>query len=118
MDLFGSIMFPDSFASGVPIMYLQFLENLGPRSVNYNWGGAVLACLYRELSRACRKSAVSINGPILLLQMWSWTRFPIGRPRPKNNLPFGQGDPNERMAFGAKWVQPHEWEGNPLRGTF
>jgi hypothetical protein len=118
MDLFGSVMFPDACTGGVPIMYLQFLEDLGPRQVDYNWGGAVLACLYRELSRACRGKTASINGPLLLLQMWYWTRFPLGRPRPKNDLPFGGEAGLERLAFGAKWTIPHVWEGNPLRGTF
>ena len=48
MELFGTIMFPDANASSVRLMYLQFLEDLGPPGQNYyNWGGAVLACLYR-----------------------------------------------------------------------
>ena len=43
--------------------------------------------------------------------MWSWTRFPIGRPRPKNDLPFGGEEILERLASGAKWTIPHEWDG-------
>ena len=107
MDLLGSVMFPDSSANGVPAMYLQFLEDLtGQRE--YNWGGAVLAFLYRELSRACREDEKSINGPLLLLQMWSWTRFAIGRPRPNHEiLPFGGQDIWRRNAFGVKWTKPH-----------
>jgi hypothetical protein len=66
MDLFGSVMFPDSSADGVPAMYLQFISDLEtPRE--YNWGGAVLAHLYRELSRACHAGADTIAGPMLLL---------------------------------------------------
>ena len=118
MDLFGSVMFPDANSSSVPIMYLQFLENLGHLEEDYNWGGAVLACLYRELSRACRKKTVSINGPLLLLQMWCWTRFPMGRPRGRHDLPFGGENQLERLAFGARWTIPHQWDGNPIRGTF
>lgn len=118
MDLLGSVMFPDASANGVPAMYLQFLENLAPQH-DYNWGGAVLAHLYRELTRACRAKEKSINGPLLLLQMWSWTRFAIGRPKPNHDiLPFGGSDLWRRNAFGVKWVKPHIWEGNPHRGTF
>ena len=118
MNLFGSIMFPDSNSSSVSLMYLPFLEDLGPRGEDhYNWGGAVLACLYRELSRACRYKAGSINGPLLLLQMWSWTRFAIGRPVP-HDVPFGGEIIDERLAYGATWTIPHQWEGNPPKGTF
>ncbi|XP_078180478.1 serine/threonine-protein phosphatase 7 long form homolog isoform X1 [Carex rostrata] len=117
MDLFGSIMFSDSNSSSVSLMYLQFVEDLSPQGVNYyNWGGAVLACLYRELSRVSRYKLASIHGPLLLLQMWSWTRFAIGRPIP-HNPEFGDEVMDERLAFGAKWTIPHDWGGNPRRGT-
>ena len=52
MELFGSVMFPDSSSNGVPTMYLQFISDL-ETPPEYNWGGAVLAYLYRELSRCC-----------------------------------------------------------------
>ena len=118
MELFGTIMFPDSNQSSVRLMYLQFLEDLGPRGVNhYNWGGAVLACLYRELSRACRFKTISINGPLLLLQMWSWTRFPIGRPKP-HDIPFNGEPMDERQVYGVKWTIPHLWKSSPRKGTF
>ena len=77
MDLFGSIMFPDKTGEAVPAMYLQFLNSLDRRQ-NYNWGCAVLAVLYRQLGEACRSSTDGIAGPLLLLQMWSWTRLPVG----------------------------------------
>lgn len=79
MDLFGSIMFPDKTGDSVAAMYLQFIRRLD-RPANLNWGNAVLAYLYRQLSEGCLKSVASISGPLLLLQMWSWTRFPIGMP--------------------------------------
>ncbi|XP_078156080.1 serine/threonine-protein phosphatase 7 long form homolog [Carex rostrata] len=89
MELFGTIMFPDSNSSSVRLMYLQFLEDLGPRGENYyNWGGA----------------------------MWSWTRFPIGRPRP-HDLPSNNEPVDERRAYGAKWTIPHRWKSNPKKGT-
>jgi hypothetical protein len=53
LHLLGSVMFPDSSSDGVPAMFLQFLENLH-NPPEYNWGCAVLAYLYRELSRSCR----------------------------------------------------------------
>jgi len=52
MDLFGSVMFPDSSGDVVPMMYLRLLEDLESPS-GYNWGGAVLAYLYHHLCHAC-----------------------------------------------------------------
>ena len=116
MDLFGSVMFPDSSADGVPAMYLQFISDLEtPRK--YNWGGAVLAHLYRELSRACHVGADTIAGPMLLLQIWSWTRFTVGRPIPREEPPpFGGADEDMRNAFGVKWTTFHLWPENPHLG--
>lgn len=79
MDLFGSRMFADSSADAVPAMYLQFIEDL-THEKKYNWGGAVLACLYHNLSRAAHQGIETMGGGLLLLLMWSWTRFSIGIP--------------------------------------
>jgi hypothetical protein len=79
MDLFGSRMFADNSADAVPSMYMQFIEDL-THERQYNWGGAVLACLYNNLSRAAHVGIDCIGGGLLLLMMWAWTRFPIGIP--------------------------------------
>uniref|UniRef100_A0A2N9GHS8 Aminotransferase-like plant mobile domain-containing protein n=1 Tax=Fagus sylvatica TaxID=28930 RepID=A0A2N9GHS8_FAGSY len=42
----------------------------------YSWGGAALAWMYRELCRACEIPAKDIAGPLILVQMWAWERFP------------------------------------------
>jgi Plant mobile domain len=49
MDLFGTLLFLDSTWIGVPAMYLQFLTDL-EHPQRYNWGAAVLALLYHNLS--------------------------------------------------------------------
>ncbi|XP_078182588.1 serine/threonine-protein phosphatase 7 long form homolog [Carex rostrata] len=99
-------------------MYLQFINDLETPQ-EYNWGGAVLAHLYRELSRACLAGVDTISGPMLLLQIWSWTRFTIGRPNPREEPPpFGGADEDTRNAFGVKWTTRHLWKHNPhLGGT-
>lgn len=55
MDLFGSIMFPDSSGDTVPLMYLELVRDLEPDK-KYNWGGAVLAHLYFNLYQSCQVS--------------------------------------------------------------
>ena len=51
LDLFGTMLYVDSSGDSVLAMYLQFLENLNSPT-QYNWGGAVLAVLYRNLCNA------------------------------------------------------------------
>jgi Plant mobile domain len=82
LDLFGSVMFLNNSAYLVPAAYLTFLDDLlNVPEEGYNWGQTILSCLYFNLCWSCLEPADCIAGPVLLLQMWSWTRFPIGRPR-------------------------------------
>jgi hypothetical protein len=48
----------------------------------YSWGSAVLAATYRALCDACtrRTSIDTLAGCPLLLMLWSFKRFDIGRP--------------------------------------
>jgi Plant mobile domain len=82
LDLFGSVMFPNNSAYSVLVVYLSFLNDiLNVPEDCYDWGQLVLSCLYFNFSHSCLEPADYIAGPLLLLQIWSWTRFPIGRPR-------------------------------------
>lgn len=82
LDLFGTALFPDTSGDSVPAMYLQFFQNWHePDPPKYNWGAAVLACLYRHLSLAAMSGSKCIGGPLLLFQHWSWTYFRVARPR-------------------------------------
>ena len=114
LDLFGSLLFTDSSGDSVPVMYLQFLRDLDA-PVQYNWGGAVLALLYRNLCRAVTRSArmpKTIWGPMVLLQHWAWSRLPCGRPRALNNWEPNWGSPDREScpAFGEKWCCRHEFK--------
>lgn len=93
LDLFGTLLFADSSGDSVPVMYLQFLGNLD-EPVQYNWGGAVLALLYRNLCVAVERQTKSMWGPTLLLQHWCWSRLPAGRPYPKGGWTPHWGYPN------------------------
>jgi hypothetical protein len=54
LDLFGSVMFPNNSADSVPAAYLTFLDDLlNVPEEGYNWGQAVLSCLYFNLCRSC-----------------------------------------------------------------
>lgn len=111
LDLFGSMLFPDSSGDSVPAMYLQFIRDLDAPG-HYNWGGAVLAVLYRTLCWAVTHKAKTIWGPVVLLQHWAWTRLPMGRPRPLNGWEPSWGLPDHEScpAFGTKWCCRHDYK--------
>ncbi|KAK1411466.1 hypothetical protein QVD17_38015 [Tagetes erecta] len=56
---------------------LHLLDNLKDlkSSGQKSWGGAALACLYRELSKGAKPDVVTMGGPMSLLQIWAWTRI-------------------------------------------
>lgn len=108
LSLIGGLLFPD--ASGdmytfYPFPLIADLENIG----SYSWGSATLAYLYRAMCDACRRQSDQSNltGCLLLLQFWSWERFPIGRPdMVKLKYPNVEEleDERDRPTFGLRWV--------------
>lgn len=113
LEILGSIIFTDSSGDSVPAMYLQFMDNLATRT-EYNWGGAVLAMLYRQLNNGAEKARSEIFGPLVLLQFRSWSRLPLGRPK---NIIQRMDEVEEQEEeesdgypiFGAKWCSYHEF---------
>jgi len=77
--LIGTLLCPDKSGNTVPLMYLPLLEDLDMVD-DYSWGSATLACLYRNLCKACTGNASQIAGCLILLQLWSWERIGMGRP--------------------------------------
>ncbi|KAF7021226.1 hypothetical protein CFC21_034211 [Triticum aestivum] len=108
LSLVGGLLFPD--ASGdrytvYPFPLIADLENIG----SYSWGSATLAYLYRAMCDACRRQSDQSNltGCLLLLQFWSWERFPIGRPdmlKPKFPNVDELEDDRDRPTVGLRWV--------------
>lgn len=78
--IIGGILFPTSSRSTVHPRYMQLLQR-EDEIIDYAWGAAVLAYLYRGLSNAADKSAVGINGCTMLLQYWAYERLLPGRPQ-------------------------------------
>uniref|UniRef100_K3XPY6 Aminotransferase-like plant mobile domain-containing protein n=1 Tax=Setaria italica TaxID=4555 RepID=K3XPY6_SETIT len=108
LSLISGVLFPD--ASGdlytfYPFPLIADLENIG----SYSWGSATLAYLYRSMCAACRRQSDQSNltGCLLLLQLWSWERFPIGRPdMVKLKYPNVEEleDERDRPTVGLRWV--------------
>ncbi|XP_078164512.1 serine/threonine-protein phosphatase 7 long form homolog [Carex rostrata] len=111
LDLMSSSLFPDSSGDGIPLWYLDLIVNLD-QPVPYNWGGAVLAYLYRHLCVATEPDRGSMHGPVMLLQHWSWTCFPVLWPEPqtKNWEPtWGAPTLDTCVSFAYKWCGPHKY---------
>ena len=115
LDMFACWMFPDASGDTVPASFLVFLTDLNnPPKVN--WGAAVLACLYRGLCTACQIASKSFIGPAALLQHWSWTRFPFGRPRPRIltwQPDWGSPDSDSCPAYAARFCSKKTFVATP-----
>jgi hypothetical protein len=58
-------MFLNNNADSVPMVYLIFFDDMiNVPEDGYDWGQAVLSCLYFILSRSCLKSSDCIAGPL------------------------------------------------------
>ncbi|XP_022683873.1 serine/threonine-protein phosphatase 7 long form homolog [Setaria italica] len=70
---------------------------------SYSWGSAVLSFLYRQLCEACRRSSgsPSVGGCVYLLQLWMWSRLPVGRPEIMPRRPWFPGEPPRRQPTWA-----------------
>ena len=77
--IIGAILFPTSSRATVHPRYIQLLQKTD-EIIDYAWGAGVLAYLYRELGKAAKKTSTSINGCVMLLQLWAYERLLPGRP--------------------------------------
>ena len=89
LRLIGGNIFCTKDSGRVSLHILPYLANLA-ETTQYSWGSACLAYLYRELCLACRYPLVAqISGPLFLLQVWAWDRFPFLAPIiPDINVPY------------------------------
>ncbi|KAM0857006.1 hypothetical protein ACQ4PT_048745 [Festuca glaucescens] len=97
--LLGKTMFTENHGNTINARYIPIAQEIAdatsagditPRS----WGSAVLAATYRGMCNGCELSASGsgILGCPLLLQLWSWERFPIGRPDISGQHPYTLND--------------------------
>lgn len=119
LELLSCTMFPDNSGDGIPLWYLDMIGDL-EQPVGYNWGGAVLAYLYRYLCLTTDPSVTSMHGPVMLLQHWSWTRFPVHRPMPRSRKwtpSWGQPTLETCPAFADKWCTKHAYDNSAHNKT-
>jgi len=111
--LFGWVMFCSSQGDSCPKQLIPLARSIADAPLHempqFSWGSAVLAASYRGLCTGVTK--VSAEEPIfvgcpLLLQLWSYERFPVGRPE-MNFEPYVQlsadHDDVDRPTMGSLW---------------
>ena len=117
MWLLGKVMFTENHQTTISRRYIPIAleiadatsaEDITPKS----WGSAVLAATYRGMCNACTLTAPrsGLLGCPLLLQLWSWERFPIGRPDIEGDRPFGiheqfDADRIDMPTVGTLWTR-------------
>ncbi|KAM0891221.1 hypothetical protein ACQ4PT_026537 [Festuca glaucescens] len=114
--LFGRIMFTRSKGDIVDNWFIEFAKEIadapqdpGPEDLpKYSWGSALLCAMYRALCRGGTKSRAGsrLDGCPLFLQLWSFERFQIGRPKVETQT-YGPGmygkDDVDAPTFGSLW---------------
>jgi hypothetical protein len=120
--LFGQVLFTTGHGDTVDARWIPVAREIAdatrrtdvtPRS----WGFAVLAYTYHALNSACLKPVAggrpTLSGCPLLLQLWSYERFPIGRPSVNATEPYGEDFSPDYPAladsagptFGSLWTR-------------
>jgi hypothetical protein len=77
----AQFLFLDASRNTVSWMVLPQLHEPWKNIVQYSWGSATLAWLYRQLCEACRRAQPNSNlgGCTYLLQIWIWEHIAIRR---------------------------------------
>lgn len=111
--LFGWALFPTTQGDWVYPSFIHIAESLVDAEPGempqYSFGSAILCATYRGLCDASQRSTG--ESPVLavcyvLLQLWSWEHFPVGRPMIRVPVhPYGMGnDPIDRQTMGTRWT--------------
>ncbi|KAJ1700301.1 hypothetical protein LUZ63_000080 [Rhynchospora breviuscula] len=116
VELFGTLMFPDISQNFVPAYYLELVSGNLNEVLDFNWGGATLASLYRGLDRAAMRFK-TVTGPWMLLLFWAWSYLPVCRLTVAPITDLGQPSIDSCVPFGRKWGEAHSFLGSHHRGT-
>ncbi|KAJ1695826.1 hypothetical protein LUZ63_012524 [Rhynchospora breviuscula] len=109
--LVGSLLFTDHSGDSISAIYLLLFANFN-RAGEYSWASGVLAYLYRELCLATTVRRKQFAGSVMLLQLWSWERLPMGRPVIRRNVQprlLGGDDLVRRPPLGYVWSTKHQF---------
>ncbi|WVZ71170.1 hypothetical protein U9M48_019789 [Paspalum notatum var. saurae] len=111
--MFGYIMINNSHGNCVDRVLMPYARAIAEAEDDevptWSWGSAVLAATYRGLCDASCKSEPhsTLTGCPLLLQLWAYERFSVGRPmvdlEPYDDGFYGDED-DERPTMATLWI--------------
>jgi hypothetical protein len=85
--LLGFVMFSNGHGNSIDKILVPYAQEIADTEPGHDvpvwsWGSVVLAVTYHGLCEACTKTEENaiLSGCPLLLQLWSYERFAIGRP--------------------------------------
>ncbi|XP_020263980.1 serine/threonine-protein phosphatase 7 long form homolog [Asparagus officinalis] len=108
MHMIGSILFPDSSKDKVHARWLPLIGDLDTCGA-LSWGSAVLAYLYREMSKVAFMKNSDLKGCLSLLQVWAWERLHL-KPRLCVNLQL-----DGQIPLGCRWNVQKCFDETPAR---
>src|SRR5438105_15781903 len=111
--LFGCIMFNNSHGDSVDRVLMPYAREIVVAAEDdvptWSWGSAVLPATYRGLCDSCSKTTANsvLTGCPLLLQLWAYERFAVGRPivdhTPYEHDLYDEFE-DDRPTMGTLWV--------------
>ena len=87
-----ALLFMDKSADQVSLLTLPLFNPMS-NARQYSWGSAALAWLYKQLCSASKKDVMQIEGALLLVQLWAYSRFPQICPIMRLPLPLVHSGP-------------------------
>ncbi|VFQ65617.1 unnamed protein product [Cuscuta campestris] len=102
--LLGGSLFPNTTGNKVSLYLLEVIMGDSVVVRGRAIGVAVLSFLYRSMCRATMTHVAQIGGCLVLLQLSSWERLPMTRPR--GVVPLEQ---LVNVPYGVRWVCYHRW---------
>lgn len=112
--LLGWVMFTSSHGDTVDARWIPIARAIADRPLEeipqLSWGSAVLCWMYRGLCQACirKKPNSNLTGMPLLLNLWSYERFQVGRPYIQPEEYTGElygGGMVDRPTMGSHWTR-------------
>ena len=115
--LLGKWMFTENHVTTITARYIPIAMEIANATcaediTQRSWGSAVLAATYRGMCNACQLAAPksALLGCPMLLQLWSWERFSVGRPDVQGDHTHPQqemfdDDLIDMPTFGTFWTR-------------
>ncbi|XP_025607853.1 serine/threonine-protein phosphatase 7 long form homolog [Arachis hypogaea] len=114
MLLLGTILLGDKSGVFVHWKFLPLLREFGS-IVQFSWGSACLAHLYRALCKASRYDCKEIDGSLTLLVVWAFMRLPFLAPVPRKPRSFSLANSSVNELSDIRW---RNWERGDRRFRF